>query len=309
MKVMRVGGAFEYQGANQDAVSPSKLAALIHTFEGDYPRINIDNWGKSLHHDQSTMRPRRMTSGGSMQGDWSFLKQGDEAVRKMHGDKGSYGLKGPIMDFFMRNGGLMERAYGISSHLFPDEINKMKSGGKWIQGAVNPAHKGYCTPMTKSTCTGRRRAFALTMKKHHGFHKKAEGGFLDGPGDPKLMREGDPKFRDAYAHNQFYINRAKEMLSPEQRFDFENQNKDTVTGSMGKLNPQQQYSQDLGYLASKFDFPQFKEPQDYRLALYKSLQPGGTPTPVPPKRSTMSAGLARGGKIKSRMSKFSKAAC
>ena len=34
---------------------------------------------------------------------------------------------------------------------------------------INPKHKGWCTPMTKSTCTGRRRAFALTMKKHHGF--------------------------------------------------------------------------------------------------------------------------------------------
>lgn len=45
-----------------------------------------------------------------------------------------------------------------------------KGGKNWIQGAVNPAHKGYCTPMTKSTCTGRRKAFAKTMKKHHGFH-------------------------------------------------------------------------------------------------------------------------------------------
>ena len=43
--------------------------------------------------------------------------------------------------------------------------------GKWIQGAVNPKHKGYCTPMTKATCTPKRKAFAMTMKKHHGFHK------------------------------------------------------------------------------------------------------------------------------------------
>lgn len=52
------------------------------------------------------------------------------------------------------------------------------TGGKakknWIQGAVNPAHKGYCTPMTKSTCTPRRKALAKTFKKHHGFH--ANGG-------------------------------------------------------------------------------------------------------------------------------------
>lgn len=50
--------------------------------------------------------------------------------------------------------------------------------GGWIKGAVNPAHKGYCTPMTKSTCTGHRRAFALTMKKHHGFHHKGAGGLM-----------------------------------------------------------------------------------------------------------------------------------
>jgi hypothetical protein len=47
--------------------------------------------------------------------------------------------------------------------------------GGWIQKAVNPAHKGYCTPMTKSTCTPKRKAFAMTMKKHHGFRKGADG--------------------------------------------------------------------------------------------------------------------------------------
>ena len=37
--------------------------------------------------------------------------------------------------------------------------------GKWIQKAVNPAHKGYCTPMTKATCTPKRKALAMTFKK------------------------------------------------------------------------------------------------------------------------------------------------
>lgn len=61
----------------------------------------------------------------------------------------------------------------------PDaDMDMMKDGGNWIKGAVNPAHKGYCTPMTKSTCTPRRKAFAMTMKKHHGFHKEY-GGNLD----------------------------------------------------------------------------------------------------------------------------------
>lgn len=36
--------------------------------------------------------------------------------------------------------------------------------GNWIKNAVNPAHKGYCTPMTKSTCTPARKAFAKRAK-------------------------------------------------------------------------------------------------------------------------------------------------
>ena len=44
----------------------------------------------------------------------------------------------------------------------------MKSGGstdkKWIQKAINPKHKGYCTPMTKPTCTPKRKALAKTLK-------------------------------------------------------------------------------------------------------------------------------------------------
>ena len=44
----------------------------------------------------------------------------------------------------------------------------LKKGGSdknWIQKAVNPKHKGYCTPMTKKTCTPRRKALARTFKK------------------------------------------------------------------------------------------------------------------------------------------------
>lgn len=58
-----------------------------------------------------------------------------------------------------------------------DEVSEHKSGG-WISKAVNPKHKGYCTPMTKSTCTGHRRALALTFKKHHGFHHE-DGGDVE----------------------------------------------------------------------------------------------------------------------------------
>lgn len=60
----------------------------------------------------------------------------------------------------------------------------------WIQKAVNPAHKGYCTPMTKSTCTPRRKALAKTFKKHHGFHKKGYGGDMYAYGGEPIEVEG-----------------------------------------------------------------------------------------------------------------------
>lgn len=44
-----------------------------------------------------------------------------------------------------------------------------KKGGatdkNWMQDAVNPKHKGYCTPMSKPTCTPKRKALARTFKK------------------------------------------------------------------------------------------------------------------------------------------------
>jgi hypothetical protein len=36
---------------------------------------------------------------------------------------------------------------------------------KWIQKAVDPEHKGYCTPMSKPTCTPKRKALAKRFKK------------------------------------------------------------------------------------------------------------------------------------------------
>lgn len=42
----------------------------------------------------------------------------------------------------------------------------------WIKGAVNPKHKGYCTPTTKPTCTPKRKALAETFKKMAKARKK-----------------------------------------------------------------------------------------------------------------------------------------
>jgi hypothetical protein len=50
----------------------------------------------------------------------------------------------------------------------------------WIQGAVNPAHKGFCTPMTKKTCTPARKALAKRFKKAGRKEKKSGGTGWEG---------------------------------------------------------------------------------------------------------------------------------
>lgn len=45
----------------------------------------------------------------------------------------------------------------------PNFLNLLQEKG-WIQGAIDPEHKGYCTPMTKKTCTPRRKALAKRFK-------------------------------------------------------------------------------------------------------------------------------------------------
>ena len=50
----------------------------------------------------------------------------------------------------------------------------------WIQGAVNPKHKGFCTPMTKATCTPQRKALAKRFKKAGRKEKKAGGTGWEG---------------------------------------------------------------------------------------------------------------------------------
>jgi hypothetical protein len=41
----------------------------------------------------------------------------------------------------------------------------------WMAAAINPEHKGYCTPLSKKTCTPARKALALRFKKGGDLHK------------------------------------------------------------------------------------------------------------------------------------------
>lgn len=55
--------------------------------------------------------------------------------------------------------GLTKPEYNFLS-LITEALNEKN----WISGAVNPAHKGYCSPMSKDTCTPRRKALAQKFK-------------------------------------------------------------------------------------------------------------------------------------------------
>jgi hypothetical protein len=54
-----------------------------------------------------------------------------------------------------------------------EKIDRISEKKKFLKKAVNPAHKGYCTPMSKPTCTPHRKAFAR-MAKAGKFSKNDE---------------------------------------------------------------------------------------------------------------------------------------
>lgn len=98
----------------------------------------------------------------------------------------------------------------------------MKKGGKWIQKAVNPAHKGYCTPMTKATCTPRRKALARTFKKHHGFHKGQEGLQMGGKNTSNKTASGmhHPYASSGLKLKEAFMKRGGIHIKPENKGKF-----------------------------------------------------------------------------------------
>lgn len=131
-----------------------------------------------------------------------------------------------------------------------------KEGG-WIQGAINPAHKGYCTPMTKKTCTGARRNFAMTMKKHHGFQKDLGGTLTtEDPTTPpstrkNLFEKTDPTFNNQPEFDLFYKKKALKLLQTENPDKYEEYFSDNATGK--------DVGGGLSVLMTQYDFPQFRD--------------------------------------------------
>lgn len=69
----------------------------------------------------------------------------------------------------------------LENDKYEDFVEYLKKGGSsshWIQKAVNPKHKGFCTPITKPTCTKRRKALALRFKAMAKARKHENGGMI-----------------------------------------------------------------------------------------------------------------------------------
>jgi hypothetical protein len=61
----------------------------------------------------------------------------------------------------------------------------------WIQKAVDPEHKGYCTPMTKPTCTPKRKALAKRFKKGIEDEGVDEGFFIPAENIEQLRKKAE----------------------------------------------------------------------------------------------------------------------
>jgi len=71
-----------------------------------------------------------------------------DSLSNVYSKKAKESVKNPKYKSALKNGGSVKA-----------------KDGKWIQKAINPKHKGFCTPQTKKTCTPKRKALAQTLRK------------------------------------------------------------------------------------------------------------------------------------------------
>jgi len=88
------------------------------------------------------------------------------------------GYAAAISELSAMIGEMMPGGDPVDSAALPAEIevvDQLEEDDDWIQKAVDPDHEGYCTPMTKKTCTPRRKALAKRFKKA-AKKKETKGG-------------------------------------------------------------------------------------------------------------------------------------
>jgi len=197
MELQSGGNLFDTKALKaRNAKRDSVRSLLLEKYPHDYQKVNNgmldyfqqekpinDNKGQYNHPGKVTkIDSNRIT----MQGvNYPVLGISDTGHQQLMQPGGEYAYNGSSVTEYpiMASGGDVQNQ-GQLTNL--DELTNFTNynmekakDGKWIQKAINPKHKGYCTPMTKSTCTPKRRALAKTFKKHHGFHHAQDGLNLD----------------------------------------------------------------------------------------------------------------------------------
>lgn len=154
-----------------------------------YKDINLQNYEEGGQINQETMilrkggnpAKRQMSQPQQQQGQQQQIMQVIQAYAQMSGKDPKQIMQAlQQMQPQQQQAAIQQMAQAIQQQqgqgqaqqqMSPDQQGMMKKGGNWLKGAVNPDHKGWCTPMSNPHCTGRRRQFALMMKKNHGFHE------------------------------------------------------------------------------------------------------------------------------------------
>jgi hypothetical protein len=93
-----------------------------------------------------------------------------------------------------------------------------KKDKTWIQKAVNPKHAGYCTPMTKSTCTPRRKALAKRFKSGDIHQDNLEKeGYEEQVGGNVVAEVAPPGFGPDKTHADIYNKLMKQYKGEPQK--------------------------------------------------------------------------------------------
>jgi len=150
-----------------------------------------ESFGKTKDKDRLSVRDIKRTKTLTKAQMDRLLKQGQDAVKKLEGPNVKAGRE-KAKEHKEKLRKLIRKGEGYVKGW----IGKKKGGKvdkKWIQKAVDPKHKGYCTPMTKPTCTPARKRLAKLFKS------KAKKGWANG-GTVVMPTVGKDSFMRTYKH-------------------------------------------------------------------------------------------------------------
>ena len=121
---------------------------------------------------------------------------------------------------------LFENMAKLNSDFKPKEV--LTEDKNWIQKAVDPEHKGYCTPMSKPTCTPARKALARRFKKGIEDESVDEGFFIPAKNIEELRKKAeeieaeidkflsDEDYSDIDTIHKLVVRRVKSPDTPDQ---------------------------------------------------------------------------------------------